>query len=295
VAISYAQVIQSLPAPFNKENFKEYQQGIYEDAEKCVFLNQAEDFAFLYPQPSFNYSSYKPRFQSLNLGEYRKRNQVIEKRFEKVQSHFDGALDVLEIGSFDGAFLNLAKENNSKLRVASLEVDANTAEERIKLDGLKQYASFSELMTQQRRFDLVCFFHVLEHIADPAVFLASCSNILKENGKIIIEVPSLDDPLRKLYQIKEYEQFYFQAQHPYVYSAKSLSRLLQKNGFHVLACLGHQRYGLENHLTWLAKRRPGGDEILQAMFLPIDEQYRERLESSGHTDAAIAIAEIGHG
>jgi SAM-dependent methyltransferase len=146
-------------------------------------------------------------------------------------------------------------------------------------------------MAQQRRFDLVCFFHVLEHIADPAVFLASCLKTMKANGKIIIEVPSLDDPLRKLYQIKEYEQFYFQAQHPYVYSPKSLSRLLRTNGFNVVACLGHQRYGLENHLTWLAKRQPGGDETFRRMFSSVDAGYRKQLEISGFTDAVIVIAE----
>ena len=287
--------LQSLPSPFNQECFRILRKGIYEHPEIDVYVTQVEDFACLYPQPPFNYTQYRPRFQRLNLGEYRKHNQVIEKRYEKIKSHFTGPLSVLEIGSSDGTFLQFAREQNGALTLASLEVDAGTQAARDQSGWLKQYASFAELHERKVRFDLVCFFHVLEHIADPAAFLSSCANFLKPKGRVIIEVPSLDDPLRTLYRVEEYEDFYFQAQHPYVYSARSLCRLLERNGFHVLSCFGHQRYGLENHLTWLAKRRPGGDEALRAMFSPIDEQYRERLESSGHADAVIAIAEVANG
>ena len=287
--------LQSLPAPFNQESFHILRKGIYEHPEIDVYVTQAEDFTCLHPQPPFNYTQYSPRFQRLNLDEYRKRNQVIEKRYEKIRSYFSGPLSVLEIGSFDGAFLRLARERNDKLTLASLEVDTNTQAAREQPEWLEQHASFEELHARNLRFDVVCFFHVLEHIADPAVFLSSCAKALKPKGRIIFEVPSLDDPLRTLYRIEEYEDFYFQVQHPYVYSAKSLCRLLEQNGFHVLSCFGHQRYGLENHLTWLAQRRPGGDETLRAMFSPIDGIYRERLESNGHADAVIVIAESQDG
>lgn len=141
----------------------------------------------------------------------------------------------------------------------------------------------------------MCFFHVFEHIADPAGFSSSCAKVLKPKGRVIIEVPSLDDPLRTLYQVKEYEDFYFQAQHPYVYSPRSLRRLLEHNRFRILSCFGHQRYGLENHLTWLAKRRPGGDEALREIFSSLNDQYRGRLEAGGHADVVIAVAEVARG
>ena len=286
---------QSLPAPFNQENFHIFRKGIYEHPGIDVYMTQTEDFACLYPQPPFNYMQYSPRFQRLNLGEYRKRNQVIEKRYEKIKSWFSGPLSVLEVGSFDGAFLRFAHEQHDALMLASLEVDTNTQSAREQPKWLAQYSSFKELYVQNLRFDVVCFFHVLEHVANPAEFLSACASVLKPKGRVVIEVPSLDDPLRRLYRIEEYESFYFQAQHPYVYSAPSLRRLLEQNDFHVLSCFGHQRYGLENHLTWLAKRQPGGDETLQAMFSPLDGDYRERLEFSGYADAVIAIAEVAHG
>ena len=175
--------------------------------------------------------------------------------------------------------------------MSSLEVDTKKRADRDQLEWLRQYGSFQEVIEQGEHLDIVCFFHVLEHVINPAEFLTSCRKVLKPNGKIILEVPSLDDPLRRLYQAEEYEKFYFQAQHPYNYSAGSLSRLLGANGFTVRECIAHQRYGLENHLTWLARKRPGGDEVLREMFAPIDDQYRARLEAGGLADAVIVIAE----
>jgi SAM-dependent methyltransferase len=215
----------------------------------------------------------------------------VERRFGKIRRYFSGSLKVLEIGSYDGAFLSLAKEWNPQLDLASLETDASTKPNRDQLSWLTQYSDFLELLEEGLHFDIVCLFHVLEHIDDPPDFLKSCSQVLKTDGKIIVEVPSLDDPLLKLYHLEEYEKFYFQSQHPYVYSAKSLYRLLEANRFRIQQCIPHQRYGLENHLTWLSEGRPGGNETLRDIFSTIDAQYRERLETAGYADAVIIVAE----
>ncbi|RKY83677.1 class I SAM-dependent methyltransferase, partial [candidate division KSB1 bacterium] len=45
---------------------------------------------------------------------------------------------------------------------------------------------------QSYYFDLVMMWHVLEHIENPVLYLKEISRILKENGKLIIEVPNLD-------------------------------------------------------------------------------------------------------
>jgi len=285
------QLVSTLPAPFREEDFALYRKGVYESPDISVYLNDRRDFAVLFPQPTLDYYQYQPRFKTLSLDAYRIRNEVVERRFGKIASYFTGPVSVLEIGSFDGAFLQHARARNDRVRLASLEMDARSASERDRLTWLRQYSDFAEVTVEGTRFDLVCAFHVLEHIVDPAAFLRQCRGVLGRGGRLIIEVPSLDDPLLKLYGISEYEAFYFQRQHPYVYSARSLSRLFETQGFQVERCIPHQRYGLENHLTWLAKRRPGGDEALRTVFAPIDCHYRERLEALGLADAVIVVAE----
>jgi len=287
--LSLQQVFRALPAPLCHETFALHRRGIDGCPDVSVYMDDRKEFALLFPQPQFDYHQYEPRFKQLKLGAYRNRNQVVEHRFRKIDSYCRGSVSILEIGSFDGGFLQHARNHNDRLRLASLEVDSESRSDRDRLTWLEQYTDFSQLKAE--RFDRVCFFHVLEHIAEPAAFLDRCREVLAPGGRLILEVPSLDDPLLKLYAVPEYEAFYFQRQHPYVYSASSLRRVLEAHGFRVERCLPHQRYGLENHLTWLGRRRPGGDEALRALFAPIDHGYREQLEAAGFADAVIIVAE----
>jgi len=89
--------------------------------------------------------------------------------------------------------------------------------------------------------------------------------------------------------VDAFVDFYFQAQHPYVYSASSLKRLLVGYGWHIECVYPHQRYGLGNHLTWLMEQRTGGTESLRALFASVDASYRYALERAGQTDAVIVV------
>jgi len=280
----------SLPAPFRAERFTLLRTGIHDDPETTVYLNEPRDFAFLFPQPWIDYGRYEPRFRQLGLGVYRRRNEVVERRFAKIATYFETAHSVLEIGAADARFLRHARQENPHLVIASVEVDENSRSERDQVEGLAQFSRLAEALVAGRRFELVCFFHVLEHVLEPAPFLAACRDVLAPGGRMIVEIPSLDDPLLALFVVPEYEAFYFQRQHPYVYSARSVARLLESHGFGVERVIAHQRYGLENHLTWLGKRRPGGDEALRSLVEPVDGAYRERLEAVGFADAVIVIA-----
>jgi hypothetical protein len=46
-----------------------------------------------------------------------------------------------------------------------------------------------------------------------------------------------------------------------LHSHESLAELVERNDFKVLENEGIQRYGLENHLYWLANGKPNGHEI----------------------------------
>jgi len=291
LAADVQEFVATLPAPLDQDTYHLHRRGIHDDPEIAVYVNAAEDFAFLYPQPASDYVAYQPRFEQLGLAAYRKTAQVAERRFEKVGPYLKGAASMLEIGAADGAFLEVVRRANPELTLACLETDRRTKASRDRLTSVRQYASFDEVIADGRRFDVVGFFHVLEHIVNPAEFLARCRAVLAPGGLVIIEVPSLDEPLLRLYRVPEYAAFFFQAQHPYVYSARSLRRVLEAHGFTVQATVPHQRYGLENHLTWLAERRPGGDERLRTVFAPLDEGYRHRLESEGLADAVIVVAQ----
>ena len=163
---------------------------------------------------------------------------------------------------------------------------------RNELSWLTQYEDFSAASGQ--RFDVVCLFHVLEHVIEPEPFLERCTALVAPGGRLVIEVPSLDDPLLSLYGLAAYQDFFYQPQHPYYYSAMSLGRLLETLGCTVEYLSAHQRYGLENHLNWLQTGRPGGNQTYRRVFASADANYRKSLEDSGHSDAVIAVSQCSN-
>jgi 2-polyprenyl-3-methyl-5-hydroxy-6-metoxy-1,4-benzoquinol methylase len=288
--VSLREAVSRLPAPFDGETFELLRRGVHDGAEE-VWRNAAGDFAFLHPRPETDYAAYVPRVSKLALGDYKKTQPVIARRFEKVAGEFGEKGRVLELGAGDAAFLRHLRGERPGWELACVEVDQNTRTARDALPGLVQYPDLDAAAGSGARFDRVCAFHVLEHVLDPAPFLAACRACLAPAGRVVFEVPSLHDPLLSLYACAAYEAFYFQRQHPYVYTAASLGRLLAAHGFHVVRTVHHQRYGLENHLQWLTEGRPGGREAFRHVFGASEDAYRADLERSGHADTAILVAE----
>lgn len=293
--MSLEETVQGLPSPFCEGRFHLLRSGVYDSADTEVYLNEEEDFAFLHPRPEVDYVRYKPRVAALELVEYKKSLAVVQRRFEKVCGGLRGAGSVLEIGAGDASFLAHVGTQCPNISLASQEIDQNTRPARDAVEGLVQYASLEEVRQSGERFDVICMFHVLEHIFDPGRFLANCVACLAPGGRLIIEVPSLDDPLLTLYDCEAYQRFYFQRQHPYVYSAGSMTRLLVHQGLEVERAIHHQRYGLENHLHWLSAGKPGGSKQLREILAGCEAAYMACLERQGRADSFIALARAAPG
>ncbi|NNL66927.1 MAG: class I SAM-dependent methyltransferase, partial [Myxococcales bacterium] len=283
--------VSALPAPFDRDAYELVRRGVF-DGDEEVWRNRQGDFAFLHPRPETDYAAYVPRVSSLALTDYKKTRPVIARRFEKIAGQLGEKGRVLELGAADAAFLHHVAVERPGWELACVEVDQNTRAARDALSGLVQYETLEAAAASGDRFDRVCAFHVLEHVLEPAPFLRDCARCLLPGGRVIFEVPSLDDPLLWLYRCEAYEAFYFQRQHPYVYSAASLGRLLEENGFQVVETIHHQRYGLENHLQWLTEGKPGGRERFRELFADREAGYLADLERSGRADTAILVAEL---
>jgi len=159
--------------------------------------------------------------------------------------------------------------------------------------GLKVYESIDDLeMTETKlSFDLIMHFFVLEHIADPVTFLMRQLAMLKSGGKLIFEIPNAADPLYTVYDIPEFERFYWSIAHPWYFSERSLHYLLDKicQPYQVVR---DQRYDLSNHIIWARDGKPGGmgyfNEILGDEF---EGAYKKALITSGKCDTLVAIIE----
>jgi SAM-dependent methyltransferase len=280
---------KALPAALRNDGFRLLKRGIYDDPGVDVFLNEAGDFAVLSPPPTMDYERYQPRHQALGLSQYKKVRRVIESRYSKVAGHLAGAASVLEVGAAEGAFLAHLRKRQPQLSLAAIEPDETTRPQRDAIRGLRQFSSLDHAAAAGLKVDIICLFHVFEHLTDPGAWLGSARRLLKAKGKIVIEIPCLDDPLLSLYQSAAYRDFYFQRQHPWVYSGASLRRVLEHHGFSA-EIVPYQRYGLENHLGWLSAGKPGGSAELREIFGGCEASYVASLEQRGRTDTVFAIA-----
>lgn len=286
IKIDLEKFIKKLPAPLNKEQYYLLKKGIWDNPNTSVYINKKKDFTFLFPQERIDYSKYTPRKLKIGLNKYKRSlvdNENI-RRYQKIRKYFDSSENYLEIGSGEGKFLKLLYKK-VKIKLSSLEKDEKSNFKYKKLKWLTSYKSFEEI---RKKFDIICFFHVFEHIYEPDIFLKELKKITHRGSKIIIEVPSLSDPILNIYKIEEFKDFFFQTQHPFTYSEKSLVRVLEKN-FIIEETIPFQRYGIDNHLSWLINKKPGGNESLSFLFESTNQSYIKELEKSRNTDANIIV------
>jgi ubiquinone/menaquinone biosynthesis C-methylase UbiE len=279
----------NIPRPFVEEKFEVFQKGISDDPMTDVYINEDRDFLFLHPTPRMDYDDYTPRVKKYGLDEYKKKLQVFERRLDKIEHLLENKpCSLLEIGAGDGGFLTIIRQRLPKIQLTAVDKDQNTLQGRVQ-NSDENYGDLDALQVKSRYYDFICLFHVLEHLLSPSEFLAKIRGIMSASSLLIIEVPSFLDPLLSLYGNPAYSKFYFQRQHPYIYSPHSLERLMEANGFKTVELINHQRYGLENHLNWLSQGRPGGNDVFQTLFSELESDYIRALERSGKTDTVIWV------
>jgi len=174
-----------------------------------------------------------------------------DQRVNMLEPWMHGRTRVLEIGCSVGMFLDRAKQYARE--VVGVDCDTAAIEYATQKTGCKTYPSLEALPFG--KFDIVCMFQTLEHITDPLMYLAEVKRYLNRNGLLVIEVPSLNDPLLTIYDCPEYRRFFYHEAHKFYFSPNSLEMLMEQSGFE-----GHieyvQSYSFVNALSWCMTGNP---------------------------------------
>ena len=158
--------------------------------------------------------------------------------------------------------------------------------------NIKKINVFSNINAFKKKFDVITMFHVLEHIPYQIDTLKILKSKLRNNGKIIIEVPHAKDFLILQDEIKEFKNFTFWSEHLILHTQKSLRTVLAKAGFKRINIFFYQRYNLSNHLGWFLKKKPGGHNYYNKFISEkLNLSYCENLKKIGQTDTLIAVAQ----
>ena len=97
---------------------------------------------------------------------------------------------VLEIGSFTGHFLRLAKKFG--WQIEGLEPDKHASAFLRRKLGIPIHTCVVEVYLEDchEKFDMVCLFHVLEHLIDPIEVLQGIRKLIDDGGVLCLEVPN---------------------------------------------------------------------------------------------------------
>jgi 2-polyprenyl-3-methyl-5-hydroxy-6-metoxy-1,4-benzoquinol methylase len=256
---------------------------------------------FLFPQPKdeqledYYNGKFREEVHSASYYDSKKLSQVFTKftpeaihRVARVAEDFHPTDEILEVGCSVGYFLSAVAEKvayaygtewDSKARAYIEEVIHNP-----KIKTAKNPQDFDQ------KFDKIFMFHVLEHIADPIAYLKELKSLLKENGRIYIEVPNVDDIMVKTYHCDAFKDYYYKKAHLYNFNEKGLQYIFKHSGLdYELQFI--QRYDISNHFYWLANGRPGGKGYYKNILSdPVNEEYVKSLVKAKQTDTLFAVA-----
>jgi 2-polyprenyl-3-methyl-5-hydroxy-6-metoxy-1,4-benzoquinol methylase len=193
---------------------------------------------------------------------------------------------VIDFGCGTGGFIE--KAQGLTKQIVGIEPD-RAFQSSFLQRGLTIFESPSAAQAEEKHWDIITAFHVVEHLIDPRKTISELSELLNKGGELIIEVPSANDALAVLYESKDFQNFTYWSQHLYLFTAATLSELAKQTGLKVAWIKQIQRYPISNHLYWMAKGKPGGHEKWH--FLndsALHTAYEKQLAALGLTDTLIA-------
>lgn len=171
---------------------------------------------------------------------------------------------LLEAGSAGGFFVATAREAGIDAR--GVEISASAAAHARDVLGVPVHHGSFESAPVAAPVDVVCAFHVLEHVSDPGAFLLAAATALAPGGRIALEVPNIASAAAgRLGTSWPHIQPQY---HHWHFTPGSLSRLVRSAGFEVVAQdtvfsrFYWQPWARQRHLRdlliadWVASRSP---------------------------------------
>ena len=150
----------------------------------------------------------------------------------KICTIYPKAKSVLDIGSGRGFTLYFLKKIFGYHTAVGTQIETAALKFSREKLGLDIYGEdLLEIDLKEKQFDLVTIWHVLEHIWDPSAYLERIYRLLKDKGRLVIEVPNFDSWTRRF--SGKYWLGLDLKYHLCFFNYASLSRLLEKYDFKV--------------------------------------------------------------
>lgn len=203
---------------------------------------------------------------------------------QKQESQIDDFLDILnrikryqasgkllELGCLTGHFLALARK--AGYEGIGIEPDPWSAEYARREFGLSVYETpVPDQHFDDRTFDVIAMFHVMEHLTRPMETLMDLRRILKDTGLLAIEIPVIDT-LYPMIMGRRHRHYVFD--HTLFLSRKKAVEFLHKAKFNILRTeLTGRRIRLERIAWVMSKHTESVGRFLERAFKALHVQER---------------------
>jgi len=212
---------------------------------------------FVHPVPPAKtlHEHYDGEYYSEWIGAQRDRRLAMwEARLDRLEQWIPGGR-LLDVGCGEGTFLALARKRGWEVQGTELSRFAADYASR-RLDREIHCGELAEARFRDGEFDAVTLWHVLEHVTDPARYLAEVRRILNPTGVLMVAVPNVNDlAMQMAYRVvrgKPLRRFSPEDReiHLFHFSAKTLLQYMEKTGFR--CCSMGPDYGIvEPAKKWL--------------------------------------------
>lgn len=232
------------------------------------------------PQPEAGklLNIYKEVEDPLYLEEQKAREQTFKHSLKGLHIVTQPPGRLLDVGCYTGAFMEVARA--AGWEVTGVELSHWAADIAAKTGvGLVYEGLLENLSLPKESFDVITFWDVMEHLAQPVLFLHEVGRLLKPGGIIGFSTHMVDSWAVRLLG-KKYP--FFMDMHLVHFSRDTVKRILAEQGYELLDISRHQRilgtgYFLEklaakapvgkSFLKWLSKKKWLADRFIRFNFL----------------------------
>jgi 2-polyprenyl-3-methyl-5-hydroxy-6-metoxy-1,4-benzoquinol methylase len=162
--------------------------------ERCdhTFTNprpNLESLASYYTETYFQDERHRDKFYNLD-GTLKLEGDKYKNRIEDVENFCSERGNVLEIGAARGAFLKVLRERG--WQVNGIEISEDAVSLAKTHNGIDLFCGVLEDFNPNERYNVICMYQTLEHVLQPDYVCKRSFELLKDSGKLIIEVPNRD-------------------------------------------------------------------------------------------------------
>lgn len=179
----------------------------------------------------YNDGTYQVYQDSLVKKGSKIRKGVLEKRkFKQIAALLDKkSVALLDVGCGGGTFLEVCKENGWQVEGVDPSLEA------INDNGIKVYRGDFKGIDFNKKYDVITFWGVLEHLSDPVSAVTKACEILNKNGILVFEVPSADSFIGEY--LKKYTfsptRYIESGRHNIFFSKKLIKKIAEEEGLQV--------------------------------------------------------------